>query len=311
VSLSDDPEDDPEETRVANLKELQKELQGRSERDRAYLIVLAGSNVGEMYRLDAGETFLGRAPNVTIRLNDEGISRRHARLVQDANEVVIEDLKSANGTLVNGESIAKQILRDGDKIRLGSTTILKFTYHDHLDENFQQQMYDAALRDALTKAFNKKYFQSRLDTEIAYAIRHRASLSLVMFDVDHFKQVNDKYGHLAGDYVLSRIAKLTMSALRQEDVFARWGGEEFAVVCRGVALANAAVMAERLRILIEGSVFEQNGARIPITISAGVSGYPEVNAEASVELIHAADASLYEAKRGGRNRVVLCTALRG
>src|SRR5581483_6850222 len=155
------------------------------------------------------------------------------RVLQIGGEVTIEDLKSANGTVVNGEPVgATAALKDGDKIRLGSTTILKFTYHDHLDESFQQQMYDAALRDALTKAFNKKYFLDRLETELAYAKRHAAHLSLLMIDIDHFKQVNDTYGHLAGDFVLSRIARIALGTVRTEDVFARYGGEEFGVICR-------------------------------------------------------------------------------
>jgi diguanylate cyclase (GGDEF)-like protein len=302
---SEPPSDDLEETRIANLRELQTELETRSQRDRAYLIVLAGSNVGEMHRVENGETVIGRAQNVNIRLNDDGISRRHARLLQNGVEVVIEDLESANGTLVNGETIRRQALQDGDKIRIGSTTILKFTYHDRLDESFQQQMYDAALRDGLTRAFNKKYFLDRLETEIAYAARHKATLSLVMFDLDHFKHINDNYGHLAGDYVLARISKLSMGTVRTEDVFARYGGEEFAVICRGVSLSSAGILAERLRILVEASVFEHESIRIPVTISVGVASLPDVAIETATQLIAAADEALYEAKRGGRNRVLL------
>ncbi len=299
------PEDDLEATRVANLGELQKELGARAQRDRAYLIVLAGSNVGEMYRLEGPETVIGRATNATIRLNDDGISRRHARIVQVAGEVMIEDLKSANGTLVNGETVANRALQDGDKIRLGSTTILKFTYHDHLDESFQQQMYDAALRDGLTKAFNKKYFLDRLDTEIAYARRHRAALSLLMFDVDHFKRVNDTHGHLAGDFVLAKLAKIAQSTVRTEDVFARYGGEEFGVICRAVPLGSAGVLAERIRAMVESTPFEFEGKRMPITISIGVAAHPDIPVETGPQLIAAADEALYEAKRGGRNRVLL------
>ncbi len=121
---------------------------------------------------------------------------------------------------------------------------------------FQQQMYDAALRDALTKAFNRKYFLDRLETEVAYARRHGAHLSLLMFDVDHFKRINDTFGHLAGDCVLARIATIARHAVRTEDVFARYGGEEFGDLCRGVGLGDAGILGERLRPIIEGSVFE-------------------------------------------------------
>ncbi len=298
-------EDEGEVTRVANLGELQQELRGRVQRDRAYLIVLAGGNVGEMYRLDEGETFLGRGQTATIKLMDDGISRKHARIVQQGGEVMIEDMRSSNGTIVNGAPVSTQLLKDGDKIRLGSTTILKFTYNDQLDESFQQQMYEAALRDGLTKAFNKKYFLDRLETEIAYARRHQAHLSLLMFDVDHFKRVNDTHGHLAGDYVLAKLAKVASAAVRTEDIFARYGGEEFGVICRGVSLPNAGILAERLRANVEATVFDHDGTRMPVTISVGVAGHPETPVETVAQLIEAADQALYEAKRAGRNRVLL------
>ncbi|MBK8253944.1 MAG: GGDEF domain-containing protein [Polyangiaceae bacterium] len=299
------PDADVEDTRVANINELQQELRARSQRDRAYLIVLAGSNVGEMFRIEPGECVIGRAQTVQVRLLDDGISRKHARVVQIGDKVYIEDLQSSNGTYLNGEPIQTAELKDGDKIRIGSTTVLKFSYHDQLDESFQQQMYDAALRDALTRAFNKKYFLDRLETEIAYARRHQQPLSLVMFDVDFFKRVNDTYGHIAGDYVLARLARLAATTVRTEDVFARYGGEEFGVICRGVGLMNAGVLAERLRTTIAGNTFEHEGQRLPVTISIGVAAYPEIDAKTALELIAAADEALYEAKRTGRNRVLL------
>src|SRR5215470_195801 len=143
----DQPEEDLETTRVSHVTELDPAMSSRPQRDRATLVVLQGSNVGEMFRVEGEETVLGRGNNATIRLNDDGISRRHARLFQVAREVIIEDLQSSNGTTVNNDPVTgRRTLQDGDKIRLGSTTVLKFTYN-YLDEKFQQQMYDAALRD--------------------------------------------------------------------------------------------------------------------------------------------------------------------
>jgi diguanylate cyclase (GGDEF)-like protein len=298
-------DDDSEKTNVSQMGDVVRDLMSRSQRDRAYLIVLQGSNVGEMYRLEGGECVIGRGTAATVRLGDDGISRRHARIIVTGNTVKIEDLGSANGTLVNGALIQQSALKDGDKIQLGSTTILKFTYHDKLEENFQRAMYDAALRDDLTKAFNKKHFLDRLEQEVAFCRRHGSPLSLVMFDVDHFKKVNDTYGHLAGDHVLAKLAQVAQSTVRTEDIFARYGGEEFSILCRGIALDSAGMLAERIRSMVEATQFVFESGLIPVTVSMGVAAYPEIAVQNGLELIGAADEALYSAKRGGRNRVVL------
>ncbi|MDB4961838.1 MAG: response regulator/GGDEF domain protein [Myxococcales bacterium] len=276
---------------------------GLLSKDRAYLIVIAGTLVGEMIPLKQ-TTILGRGVEADVRLIEEKMSRRHCRLVIDKGETYIEDLGSSNGTYVNGARVARQRLSDGDKIQVGETTILKFTYHDRLEESFQQQMYDSALRDGLTKIFNKKYFQDRIRTEFAFASRHRTSLSLILFDIDHFKKVNDTRGHLAGDRALAALAQHVGNLVRTEDVFARYGGEEFAVLCRGTDVQNAAVLAERIRSTTEQLVIQFNGETVPITISAGVAMIPDPRIRDADELIVASDEALYEAKRSGRNRVV-------
>ncbi|MBC8133247.1 MAG: GGDEF domain-containing protein [Deltaproteobacteria bacterium] len=272
-------------------------------RDRAYLVVLAGSAVGEMYKVDQERTIIGRGGKATIRLIDDGISREHAEIVVQGNEVFLHDLGSTNGTFCNGVKVDKKPLADGDKILVGSTTILKFTYHDNLDEVFQRQMYESALRDGLTKAFNKKYFTDRLESEFMFSVRHSSPLTLVMFDIDHFKKINDTYGHQAGDAVLTDLSALMMMSLRTEDVFARYGGEEFAVICRGSDLAQGQVIGERLRRASEGRQFGYDGKVIPVTISVGLAGMPDAAIKDASGLVSAADAALYRSKQGGRNRV--------
>jgi two-component system, cell cycle response regulator len=259
-----------------------------------------------MFPVRDTETVIGRAADASVRLKDDGVSRKHAKIVHKGGDVVVEDLNSANGTLLNGQRVAQAVLHDGDKIQVGSTTILKFTYADRLEEDFQQKMYEAALHDGLTRAYTKRYFLDRLPTEVAYARRHSTPLSLLMIDVDHFKKINDTHGHLAGDYVLVVLAQSITTSLRTEDIFARYGGEEFAILCRGVTLDNASMLAERLRSRIETAAFEYQEKPIPVTISVGVASYFE-QPDAGTQLIAAADAALYEAKRAGRNRVVPST----
>lgn len=298
-----DPSEPSEATLIVEsnvLKRVRDEAQTSAE---AYVIVIAGPHTGKMYKIQRGETLMGRSPKVDLQLQDVGVSRTHARLTRMGDACYVEDLQSANGTFLNGErlSVARQ-LADGDKITLGSTTVLKFTYHDKLDEDFQRQMFDAALRDGLTQAYNKKYFSNHLYSEFSFAKRHRQALCLVMFDVDHFKRVNDTYGHLAGDAVLLRLAKIAMDSVRTEDTLARYGGEEFAIVCRGINGAQGVVMAERIRQVVARTPFEYEGTVIPVTVSLGVAAFPEVDVETSEQLIQMADSALYRAKNGGRNR---------
>jgi len=278
---------------------------GGVKRDRAYLVVLAGASVGEMYKVDGDKTVIGRGQKAQVRLLDDGISREHAQVVVEGNRIFLEDLGSTNGTFCNGLKVDRRELCDGDKILVGSTTILKFTYHDNLDEIFQKQMYESALRDGLTKAFNKKYFTDRLESELTFSLRHQSPLVLVMFDIDHFKKVNDTHGHQAGDLVLSELATLLTGALRAEDVFARYGGEEFAVICRGTDLTQASIVGERMRKAVEKHRFVHEGTPIPVTISVGIAGMPDPAVKDATDLVARADKALYQSKHGGRNRVTI------
>jgi hypothetical protein len=152
-----------------------------------------------MFKLDKDRMVLGRGEKADIRLLDDGLAREHAQLTKRGTEVVLEDLGSTNGTYCNGERVERRSLAEGDKILLGSTTILRFTYQDRLDEAFQRQMSESALRDGLTHAYNKRTFIERLEAEFQYALRHDAPVSLIFLDIDHFKRINDVHGHLAGD----------------------------------------------------------------------------------------------------------------
>lgn len=273
--------------------------------EQAYLIVIAGTNVGEMHKLERTVTVLGRSIDANVRLIDDGISRHHCRVRLEGGQVVVEDMGSRNGTFCNGERTTHHVLQDGDKLQLGQTTILKFSYHDHLEESFQKQMLESALRDGLTGTYNKRYFLDRLDSEIKFAQRHKVSLALIMMDLDKFKAVNDTYGHLAGDKVLTSFAQMVQHGIRNEDVFARYGGEEFAIITRSISRDHVLHFADRLRQTASQLVIEHEGIRIPITTSMGIATIPEDSVQTPEEFIQLADEMLYEAKRTGRNRVLM------
>jgi diguanylate cyclase (GGDEF)-like protein len=222
----------------------------------------------------------------------------------EAGGLHIEDLQSANGTRVNGQHVHGAILRDGDKIQVGSVTILKFTYANEAVESFQQKMQEAALHDELTKAYSKAHFLHRLQGEVAYARRHRAPLSLLMLNVDHLKRINDGHGHAAGDDVLARLAEIVQCSLRLEDLFARFSGERFAILCRGTTANDALTLAERLRVTIGTAGFDHQGRRVHVTVSIGVAQLFD-QPDSPAHLIADADEALAKAKERGRNRVVV------
>lgn len=282
-------------------------LQAATRPDRATLIVLAGGVIGEVHALDLPVTLLGRGQEADVRIDDAGISRKHARIVREPDSrFYVEDLGSTNGTSVGETPVdGRQLLTDGDRIRLGKVSVLKFTVHDELERRFHKQMYESAVRDPLTGTFNRKYLLDRIRTELSYARRHAKSLSLLMLDIDHFKKVNDGLGHLAGDEALKALSALMQKQLRAEDVVARYGGEEFVLIARGIDEPSTLLLAERVRKAVEKMSIPLPPAAFKITVSIGVAFTPDGKAFATPEeIIAVADEKLYAAKEAGRNRVV-------
>ena len=270
---------------------------------RAFVVVLAGDRMGEMVELDAHYTTIGRGLTATVRINDEGISRTHAAVTVDKGVYYLSDAGSTNGTFANGDRVDRYPLKEGDKIQIGASSVLKFTYHDDIDEDFQRSLYESALRDRLTGVFNRGYFNNRLESDVAFALRHGKPLSLVIFDIDYFKAVNDDFGHPAGDAVLRDLAERVQGTTRSEDIFARYGGEEFVLICRDVDALRAARAANRIKELVGGTPFKIAGREITIGVSLGVADLSMLLEPSALALVEAADAALYTAKRNGRNRV--------
>jgi two-component system cell cycle response regulator len=278
----------------------------------AYLLVLAGPQFGTLFPLAAGrDLVLGRREDADVQIRDDGVSRRHASIRVDGEGALVKDLESANGTYVDGKRVPQARVGDGARIQIGGQTTLKFLWADELDARYQTRLAESALQDPLTGLYNRRHLDDRLAAELAAAQRHGRPLSLLMIDIDHFKEVNDDHGHLAGDEALKMVAFILRGAVRKEDVLARYGGEEFVIVARETALEGARVLAERIRRAVERSHCAWQGRELGVTVSIGVTvsvGLTEfVQGRTDREVLEAADRALYLAKQAGRNRVVAVT----
>jgi len=303
VGDSDYDWEDDEATAVVNLADLRRNAPAQS-RDYHLLVHVQGTEMGRVRELKADELLIGRSADAELWLGDDGVSRKHAKLVREGSDYVVVDLESANGTFVQGERISRHKLSDGDQVQLGPSAIFRYSVTDDHQKTLLEQLYSTSVTDALTGARNREYMDSLLVGELSYAKRHDHDLSLVLFDLDHFKKVNDTHGHPAGDSVLVGVADAVRSQLRVEDNLCRYGGEEFCVILRNIDLEGAAAMGERIRAVIEARTVEHEELRLKVTASVGCSSRSELEDPTPSGLIALADKRLYVAKEGGRNRVV-------
>jgi two-component system cell cycle response regulator len=263
-----------------------------------------GPDIGRRIPLLNSQYIVGRDNEAGLVVSRSSVSRQHARLyADDGGNWWVEDLKSTNGTFVNETRINAQQLSDADQIRFGDA-IYKFLTGANIESAYHEAIHNMAIQDGMTGIHNKRFFMEFLEREIAVASRHGHPLTLVMFDVDHFKQVNDSHGHLAGDAVLKDLAARIKPRIRREDLFARYGGEEFACVLPSTALAGGIVFAEHLRTIIAERPTAFDNLQIAFTISVGVTTLHRETGVHPAALIKRADDNLYAAKRGGRNRVI-------
>lgn len=258
--------------------------------------------LGKRFVLDKSPTRVGRGADSQIVLEGDSVSRRHAHLERRAGAWYVVDDGSTNGTYVNEEQIAReQLLNNGDRIKIGPS-ILKFLSGADAEAKYHEEIYRMTIVDGLTQIHNKRALFEALEKELMRARRYERDLSLLMFDIDFFKRINDQYGHLAGDHVLRELARVVQERIRREEVFARYGGEEFVILLPETPLPGAAALAENLRARVANHAFVFQGERIPVTVSIGTALLGE-NDKVAADLIQRADEKLYEAKRGGRNRV--------
>ncbi len=266
--------------------------------------IVSGPEKGRVISL-SGKMVVGRSKNCEIPISDPSCSRKHALFEVKEGKVFVEDLKSTNGVKVNGVRIvAKYELSDGDRVQLGDLSIVRFGYMPRAEANIQQDFYERATRDGLTNSYNRKSFEEALDREVAHCVRNKRGMGLVMFDIDHFKKINDTHGHAAGDEVLKKVAEAVQGLIRAEDFFARIGGEEFALLTRNEGLDSLNILGERIRALIEELSIDTDGKKLKVTISVGVSFLGEGGEKFDKKALYSqADSALYKAKNSGRNKV--------
>ncbi|MBL92169.1 MAG: GGDEF domain-containing protein [Myxococcales bacterium] len=269
----------------------------------ACLVQIYGSqDIGKKHALSRIQTTIGRGQDSEIICHQDNVSRAHCRIYSSAVGDFIEDLGSTNGTFVNDVELqSRERLRNGDFIKIGGA-IFKYISGDNIEQLYYEEIYRMAIYDGLTMIYNKRYFVEFLEREMARCGRYNRPLTLVLFDVDHFKKVNDNFGHLAGDHVLKQISDIiSQGTIRKEECFARYGGEEFAICLPDTMVDRGGILAEKIRSLVQEEVFEFESNIIPVTISLGVSHFQK--GETPEQFISRADAQLYRAKENGRNRV--------
>jgi diguanylate cyclase (GGDEF)-like protein len=262
--------------------------------------------LGSRYRLSPGTTLeIGRSAAVGISLPEVmSISRKHARLRYIGPVVTVEDLGSTNGTYVNGQPVhGRTVLRSGDRFQTAAVHF-KFLHEQDVESAYHLAIYELVAKDGLTEIFNKRKFEEEIQREFARAIRHQRPLSLIIFDLDEFKTINDTYGHLCGDFILKQVASLARDLVRPEQMLARVGGDEFVILAPETGAEGAESLASKIRDRVASYEHRYGDIRIPVSSSFGVA---ELHREMSApqDLYHAADEALLLSKRSGRNRVAI------
>ncbi len=286
-----------DKTRKSDMAQIRKP---RGAHD-SFLIEIYGPSLGKNHPVSQGVMTIGRDEHNTIQIDQENVSRTHCRLEQDSTGIIIEDLGSTNGTYLNDAAIRRVRLRHGDLIKVGGV-VFKFISGGNIEGLYHEEIYRMTITDGLTQVANKRYLLEFLDREIARTIRYGRPLSVIMLDLDHFKTVNDSFGHLAGDFILKEVCDKLSRMVRKEELLARYGGEEFVIALPETNLSTACTIAEKARRTIEKHAFSFAETKIAVTVSLGCAELSPMAAD-PVSFLQAADQKLYQAKHRGRNCV--------
>jgi two-component system cell cycle response regulator len=270
------------------------------------LAVLEGDDARRFHELQIGATFVGRDPSCELPIADATASRRHACLRLERTPLgpvlTVEDLGSTNGTYVNGERlIGSTRLAEHDKLRVGGT-LFAYLQRDDLELEADRRLLRLATYDSLTGLLNRNAFLRELAREVERARRYGRAMSLLMLDLDHFKSVNDTWGHPTGDRVLAQIGRILRACTRNCDHAGRYGGEECGVILTETGLEGARVAAERIRSAVASADFGLPGTRITVSVGGATLSDDIATPE---QLVARADAALYAAKNAGRNTICI------
>ena len=270
------------------------------------VVILVGppGYVGKQWLITKPDMTIGRADGIDMSVTDASLSRSHAKFIVNATDVQIVDLGSTNKTQVNGVALPPMVprrLANNDQIKTGNV-IFKFLEKGNVESITNQQIFDKASKDALTGAYNKGALLDKGPESIKRADVLTEPLSVITFDIDFFKKINDGHGHPGGDYVLKELGQLMQSKLvRSNDYFSRYGGEEFVLILQATPIKTAMEVAERIRATIEAHAFVYEAKKIPVTISIGVSA--KIHGDSWESIYDRADKALYQSKQNGRNKV--------
>ncbi len=301
-----DPTDPSDKTTViqGDQQTLERELLKAKEQE-ACLIIIRGTPQGHRFFLTQKEMIIGRDPNADICVADQSISRKHSKITKKEKKVQLTDLGSSNGTFVNDKKLPQGqsvFLAKEDMVKLGNS-ILKFLPAGELEILFYGNLGSAAHTDPLTKIYNKGYLLEALDAEYKRAKALHTDFSILFFDLDHFKKINDTHGHECGDFILKEVVRIIKNGfVKPKDIFARYGGEEFVLLLSNTNIDSAKDLAEKIRNLVATHPFIYEGTRMTVTTSIGVAELTK-EMDSAHGLIKAADKALYSAKNSGRNKV--------
>lgn len=227
--------------------------------------------------LQDAQLIAGREESCQLFLPDSSVSRRHAVIWPVADQVFIKDCSSTNGTSVNEVPVRDRQMRlhAGDRITIGSY-VFKYLAPNDIETRYHKAAFAMMTRDTLTGILNQNSFLENIDHEISRSLRRDATLSLVLFDIDNFKSINENYGYEAGDEVLRGVCERLCETTRAEDFVGRYGGEEFGVLLPEEPIHGAITLAERLRSVIADEPFRTSDGHVATSISLGVASLDEV-----------------------------------